>query len=173
MHIVLDSRMQPVVMYTCLPFRWTVPHLFSLLADDSCSPKIQNWLGNPFCTQLQGINKNVQIWSITSMKMDKYWRATGRANRGADDSLVEQKESIQISGRSSVFLFSFCFWHPLHLAGITFHADIIVRRACLFNSRDKLPLDEKIKLCRSGSTLDVNLQPRLWSDFNYQPVIEI
>lgn len=34
------------------------PHLFSLLADDSCPPKMRTWLRNLFCTQLQGgINK--------------------------------------------------------------------------------------------------------------------
>lgn len=37
-------------------FRFSMPHLFSLLADDSCSPKMRNWLGNLFCTQLGGIN---------------------------------------------------------------------------------------------------------------------
>lgn len=39
------------------------------------------------------------------MKMDKYWRDTDRANWVADDSLVEQKESIQISDCSSAFFF--------------------------------------------------------------------
>lgn len=110
--IGLDSRMHQVVQKKYLPlFRWSMPHLFSLLAGDSCSPKMQTWLESLFSAQLQGIpffifKKNVTMGSIRSTRTDQHWRgADAGGNWEADENLAKQKEWTP---RSYYLLFWWC-----------------------------------------------------------------
>lgn len=131
MHIVLDRRMRPVyakaaeeylspiqikhATFIFITGRW------QLLTQDA------ELIRKPVLyTAAGGINKkkNVKIGSVTSMKMDKQWRDTDRANWVADDSLVEQKESIQ-GGRQVLFLTSGSpDWYYLSFMTILLQQDV-------------------------------------------------
>ena len=102
---------------TCLPFRLSTPHLFSLLADDSCSPRIQNWLGNLFCTQLRGGGG----WKWK--KRSDPSRQRGRTNIEGTPTGKIEKQMTASRSRKNLFKFQivhqFPSWHPAHPAGIT------------------------------------------------------
>lgn len=84
---------------------------------------------------------NVKIGSITSMRMDKCWRDTDEgANWVADDSLAEQKESIQ------AVLSAFLTSRLSPSAGSTFHSYNVVRerRVCWTRRANNLRMEQNI-----------------------------
>lgn len=123
-------------------FRLSMPHLFSLLADDSRSPKMQDWLGNQFRTQLRGNKYNKKKKSEDRIhRLNEDGRILKGHRQGKLRSRWQPREAERIySGCLSGFflLFFFTLLHGITCILTMLLAQDVCKTHSANNSREKL-----------------------------------
>lgn len=136
--IVLDSRCEPRVFpglkNTCLPFRLSAPHLFSLLADDSCSAKMRDWLGNPVLYTAAGDkHRKCRKWRSDPSRR---WRRTNTGGTWTGQIEKQMTASWSRKNLSAVFV---SFSSDIHLTWPVLHffLTILLEQDVLLGSQGK------------------------------------